>query len=170
VPAKSIKDQFSQRMYFYCTQAIANTLTFSAISLSTVLQYAALILHRIEYTFYIGLLGDPTDTIEIALTGSNSLVSLQPNQSQVYDYNSWYREELGANLNNDLLVYKNNVMKDWCNLPGGGMLVPLQDIYLAVNSAGLGAVTQAFAVLEYTVKELKGDEWLELVQRLRVMQ
>ena len=165
-----IKDIFAQFFYMAVTQSAANTLTFAQLGIGVSLfDYAGLLLHRIEYSPTRATLQNvvaATDELTVAITGSDKIASLTADQPEVYDRITYNVSEVTA-----VGVYPNQqpVVHNFSELPGGGILVPAQNLYIACESTGFAAAGVVEARIYYTVKELVATDYLELVQRLRVL-
>lgn len=169
---KKRTDVFAQLMKLSVTQSAANTLTFSQLAMgSGVFEYVGLIIERIEYTIAgatAELMTATLDTIGVALTGSDSLTALGTEQPEIYDKIQITRLDQGATPA-DRFMYIRPTIHDFTGLSGGGLLVPAQDLYIAMESAGLASAGTAEVRVYYRFKELQAAEYLELVQRLRVL-
>ena len=166
-----VKDLFSQFFYMSVTQSAANTLTFAKLGIGVSLfDYAGLLIQRIEYTFAragLQAVVAQADELASAITGSDSLNSLTGDKPEVYD-----KVVINAVVDGTPATLLQNtapVVHDFTSLQGGGLLVPAQDIYIACESAGLAAAAVVEARVYYTVRELVATDYLELVQRLRVL-
>jgi len=168
------KDEYPQFMRLSVTQSAANSTTFSQLSLGlTMFEYAGIVINKIEYTISkatLALMTADQDSIDVAVTGSNSLTSLANNQPEVYDSLNLQRQDLGAASFVGPGLLKFPWQHDFAGWPGGGMLVPAQDLYLAMGSAGLGSAGTAYIRLWFRMISLSSADYLEIVQRLRVLQ
>lgn len=166
-----VTDKFPQFMYMSITQSAANTLTFGQVSLGMGLfDYAGLIIQRIEYRLakagFQELVAN-ADEIDIAVTGSNTITAIGTEQPEVYDRIELYANLVGAaaNVNN----IKMPIVHDFTGYDAGGILVPAQDIFIAADSSGCVAAVYAQVRLWYKVIKLTAADFIELVQRLRVL-
>ena len=165
------QDKFAQFFYMSVTMSAANTLTFAKLALGiSMFDYAGLLLHRIEYSPSIATYAEvnaANDQITFAVTGSGSIAALSGDQPEVYD-----RLTVGAVVAGtpaSLLHKHTPEIHDFTDLPGGGILVPAQDIYFAAVSSGFAGAGIGNCRVYYTVVELQPIDYLELVQRLRVL-
>jgi len=170
--ATKMTDKYPQFMKLSVTMSVADTLEFSQVSLGiSMFDYAALLLTRIEYSpgrATIQNIVANTDVIWMGLTGSDSLASLSLEQPQVYDLLEIYGNLVGAAGNMSMM--ENPIIHDFTGLSGGGLLVPAQDMYLAMSTAGMaGAPGSGTARLYYQVQKLQAADYIELAQRLRVL-
>lgn len=167
----TIKDEYDQFMVFATTQSAANTLTFSTVHLGlNLFQYAGLIISRIEYSVSrpsMVMIVNEADYLEAAITGSDTIDDLALTRPEVYDRLSLNVTEWGTPANAEL-IYK-PIVRDFSNMRGGGMLVPAQDTYLGVDSGDLTGAATVSARVWFRVIELAAGDYIELVQRLRVL-
>lgn len=166
-----LKDDFEQFMYLNVTMSAADTLTFSEVSLGlSLFDYAGLVIARIEYfpdKASVGEIVGANDAFRIALTGSNSLTSLSQNQPQVYDLLQISANPTGTPGNFEM--YDTPYIHDFTGLGGGGILVPAQNMYIAADTDNFTAAGIASMRVYFRVKQLQAGDFVELVQRLRVL-
>lgn len=165
------KDIYPQFLDMSVTMSAANTLTFSGVSLGlSVFEYAALILNRIEFQPNKASwqeLAAQADYIYLAVTGSNTLVNLNTDQPEVFDYIQIYHHTVGTAGNYTLPM--NPIVHDFGDFPGGGMLVPASQFYLGMFTGGFAAAGGGSVRCWYRVITLQAADYLELAQRLRVL-
>lgn len=166
-----MKDEYDQFLYMQVAQSANNTLTFGQLALGTSLfEYAGLIISRIEYNVAIGhwaLILGVDDYIQIALCGSNSIASLALDQAEVYDM-----LELRASLSGTPasgVIKEVPIIHNFENMNGGGLLVPAQNMYIGVDSASIAADCLGSMRVWFRIKKLAAADYIELVQRLRVL-
>lgn len=165
------KDEFAQIMALGVTQSAANALTFSQVAIGTsIFDYAALLIHRVEYyptqATLLAELITVNDIAYVAITGSDQIASLEVTQAQVYDqvqFSYWP----GGAVSSTIREYP--VVHDLSAMPGGGILVPAQSLYIAMSSSGFAAAGVCKARVWYTVQSLKAEQYIELAQSLRVL-
>jgi len=164
-------DKYAQFFYMDVTMSAANTLTFAKLALGiSMFDYAGLLLHSVHYfpgrASYTECVTN-SDEFTCAVTGSNSIDSLTADQPEVYDRLTVNASPSGTPAN---FVQRHlPVIHDFGTAPGGGVLVPAQDIYFAMESTGFANPGSAEARVYYTVVKLQATDYLELVQRLRVL-
>jgi len=166
-----VSDKYAQFFFMSVTMSAANTLTFAKLALGiSMFDYAGLLIHRVEYSPSIATLNDlngVNDQITFAVTGSGSIAALGGDQAEVYD-----RLTIGAvvaGAAGSTFHQQTPFVQDFATLPGGGVLVPAQDIYFAAVSSGMAAAGVGNCRVYYTVQQLQATDYLELVQRLRVL-
>jgi len=175
--AKARKDLYANRAAVSVTMDDANTLTFAQLETSiSMFEKLAWIIHRIEFHIAyetILLMTASGDLIRVALCGNNQVTSLYPNQNSIYSMGELLRQDSGTAANFQLhdLNFKNGVgEKDFSSLPGGGLIVPPQPMYLGMNSIGLASAGICRALIFFSFKALNADEYWELVEATRLVQ
>jgi hypothetical protein len=58
---------------------------------------------------------------------------------------------------------------DFTNLPGGGILVPADRLYVGVKSTGASGVNGVKMRLYYTVMQLATEDYWQLIEARRIM-
>jgi len=171
--AKSPQDRFANLASLLTTETGANTLTFSKLQLSTPLMQtkSAMVLHRAEYYFYTAdmqtNLNGTGDEVNAALTISSSLTSLNPSQAEVLDKVTLVRIDYGVAASG--LIVNMPFVKDFTNLPGGGLLIPADTLALGVYGVGCAGANSVQCRLYYTILELSPSDYWDLVEARRIM-
>lgn len=166
------KDIYDQFMVLGVTSSAANTLTFSQVSLGiSLFDYAALVLSRIEYYLdgatILADLVTSSDILYGAITGSDDLTVLEITSPEVYDMVQVGMTVQGAAGSGNLHI--SPIVHDFSGHPGGGLLVPAQNVYIGVKTSGFAGAAVLKARVYYRVQELQAADFIELVQRLRVL-
>lgn len=165
------KEQFSQIGYLTVSESAAGTLTFAGLSVfSNVLGQKGMVIHRAEYfrlPAAIGLLIADDDRLEFGISGSNSMTDIDLDDPEVYDYNLCIMEAYGTAAN--ILEFQDPILKDWSNLPGGGLLVPADRLYMWIRGSSLASAASMSVRFWYTILDLSAQDYLELAQALRVL-
>jgi len=161
----SLADKYLNRAYARIDMTAVDTVTFQQIRFSTGLfEGIALVLNRIKYYPLVTTLravAADTDYWIMALTTRDDLTSLDPNSLSVLDTVSSIG--VGAGVE----PVQRPIISDFTNAPGGGLLIPANPLYLAMDTAGFGAVVGgATVVLEYQFIKLSDKESLELLQTI----
>lgn len=169
------QDKFAQIAYIDVDVPDGGTLTYTLLQIA---QYAVnapklgLILHRWEVDFsdffaHANAKAAGNWDASVALTVSNLMASLNYSYPEVL-------QVLDATLNYSTAVGKNwmEMIKriDWTNLPGGGILIPADRLYLAASTDDVDAICTFTCRLWYTVVELTAQDYLELVEARTILQ
>ncbi len=160
-----IKDLFSNRALEDITMSAINTLTFKKVNFAVgVFQGVALILHQVKYHFLSSVMLEfvGSDEMQVGLTVSDRVDDLVMDSIEVIDSHELVAVEHGVPANATL--YKTPIVSDFTGLPGGGMLLPANPIFLAMMTLGFAAVGRAQVELIFTFKELSDKDYIELMQ------
>jgi len=161
---KAAADIYSNRTTVRCSMTAVNTLVFQQLRFAAGLfEGVALILNRILWFPFSGTLRElvgAADHLQMALVTRNDLASIDPTNLAVIDEKELV--SVGAAVER----YETPLVSDWRNSPGGGLIIPANPLYLAMNTAGYAAVAEMNVVIEYQWKKLSKDESIELLQTL----
>lgn len=163
------RDQFANKFYGTVTESAANTLTFAEIQTNvSVFDKQAWILHRLEWYINPAMLqlSAADDRFTVALTNSNSITSLGLNDAAVIDeweLNCHFATAVG------LADIQQPIIRDFTQLPGGGIIIVPRPLFVACKGTSLGAAGSAQVRGHFTVKELKADEYIELIDYYRIV-
>lgn len=127
---------------------------------------SALLIHRLEITVpaaTLALIDAAGDELELAITNRDDLASLDPQNMNVLAY---LKQNFRMPSSVGFQLWQLPWIADYANLPGGGLLVPANPLFFAMDSATIGAAGVCDLVLYYTVIQLADADWVELVQSL----
>ena len=165
------KDDFAQRMYLEVSLT-DTAITFSRVNVGlSIFDYAAFIIHRTEWDWprkvYDEMTDDAADEVQLALTGSNSIAAISAAAAQVYDLIRLrvYVNGTPASANLEL----GPIIHDFTGLPGGGLIVPAQDLFFAGDVDGFSLAATYSCAVYYTIKAISAADYLELAQSYRVI-
>jgi len=169
----SAKDQFVNFAFASVVESAANTLTFTEIQTGvSIFEKSAWVVHRIDWIVdgaVLGLLSADDDELQMALTVSNQITSIALNQSAVVA-----EKRIGAQVQGTPAVLQlhdfNLMTSDYSTLPGNGIIVPPRPLFVAVQGQSLATVATIAARVYFTHRELKTDEYWELVESRRMVQ
>jgi hypothetical protein len=165
------KDKFANIAYLTVTESAAGTLTFEQLQMATMMMDAkyAVLIHRAE--FYFGAyssLNSTGDKVTFGLTVTDRVTDLADlSQPEILFFNVTERLDFGTAANGNLLVKPSQV--DFTSLPGGGLLVPADRLYLGIQSSGAAAAMQVKMRLYYTVMGVSVEDYWDLVEARRIM-
>jgi len=152
------------------TESAAGTLTAEKFAFPfSIMDKMAILVSRLEY--WPGDLNQLNGTGDYVLGGIT--VSATPtdlrNQAdpQVIDSFSLGRIDLGAAATG--LFVNMPWVKDFANLPGGGILLAPNPLYVAVKSSGAGGPMSLWVRMYYTYMQLATDEYWQLVESRRII-
>lgn len=169
------QDKFAQIAYMDVDIPDGGALTYQLLQIA---QYTVntpklgLILHRWEVDFsdwyaHANSKGAGAHDCSVALTISNLMASIHyryPEVLQVLDQTLAYATAVGKDWINMIQRL------DWTSLPGGGILIPADRLYLAAQCDDVDAEVTITSRLWYTVTELTAQDYLELVEQRTILQ
>lgn len=166
------KDTYANKFFGTVTESAANTLTFSEIQTNVnIFDKVAWILHRMEWFLGeatgIGLLVANGDRIACALTSSDKITDLDLDNPSVVDLYKVERVDYGAAAN--MHRWEMPIIRDFTNLPGGGIIIAPRPLYVAAEGASLAAASTVSVRGYFTQKQLTPDEYLELIDFYRIV-
>lgn len=165
MPTKSRSaDLYINRTNATVVMSALNTLTFQQIRFAAGLfEGIALLLTRVLWyptNTSLRELVASTDSLHMALTTRSDLTAIDPvNLSVLVSKNI-----VGLATNTEPIITP--LINDFSNMPGGGMLIPANPLYLGAFTAGAAAASSVRVVLEYRWKKLSPQESIELLQTL----
>lgn len=164
------KDKFTNLAAVSVVEAVAGTQVSVKFNFPfSVMDKTGLIINRIEY-WPSGLhqLNSGTDYIWLGLLAASAIVNpLDQSDPVLIDSMRIIRNDLGAAATGELISMP--FIKDFSQLPGGGILVAPAPLYAATVGSGGAGVVGGFVKLFYTYLSLTTDEYWELVESRRII-
>lgn len=161
-------DVYSQIAYLSVVESAANTLTFNELNIASELdKKKAMIIQRIEYIIadsIIALMIAAGDSMSFGISLTDALTSIGMDHIEVFD-----RVVLQYSAGAQLAPNPMPIDKRFTDMPGGGLLVPVKKLYMFAVGASLASATQAVARVHYTIKDLKTEDYLELVEGYNIL-
>jgi hypothetical protein len=170
MPRAGSRDIFANVAHIQCVQSAANTLTFKKLETGVSLfEKIAWVIHAIDYhlTDPYDALAAAADQIEAGVTTSDQPANLNLDQVAVIDKIMWRFQAWGTPAN--AIVHFGPIRRYFTDLPGGGIIMPPNPIYLAVDSGSVGAAMTVDVRIFYTQKSLRAEEYWELVEARRII-
>lgn len=166
VKSSKVMDKYVNKMYIGITMSAANTLTFQEVTTGVeAFSKQAWVIHEIDYFLSnasLQLLLASDDYIQLALTSHNQMTSLGLGNAGVVDL--WQ-------INGAHASWESPIVRDFSNLPGGGLIIAPRPLYLAETSASIASAASGQARILFTVlPELSGEDYLDLVDYYRIIQ
>lgn len=169
---KRNQDKYPQLARASVTMSAANTLTFNQLNTGIGVQdRLAWIIHSLEYYPSVGTMGEMTadgDYIELALSSTNGLTSLATGRAQLFDLFRILVTHEGTAA--DSHYHKFPILRDFSYLPGGGLLIPANNVYFGMTSNGLASAGVMEVRIRYSQVQLKDADFWELVQATQITQ
>lgn len=162
----------------FCTQAVievtesaANTLTMEKLETGlSIYDKVGWVLNRVEYRLGSGvpaLFNASGDYLQMALVMSNQLTALNDNDPAIYTNLMLYRVDIGAAASGSIMT--NVYAQDFAALPGGGLLILPNPLYLAVKGTGLTGASSVVARIYYTPMEMADQDFTNLIQARQLL-
>ena len=162
-------DKFPNVAFAQTIESAATTLTFSEINFGmTAFDKKAMIVHEVHYYFgQHDLLVADNDYVQASLTTHNQMTGISLADPSVFDMIEFWLLNRGTPAS---AAYGHRpYVRKFSDLPGGGLLVPLGKIYLAVEGVSIATAATVSARLYFTLKDLKPEEFWELVEATRII-
>jgi len=163
---KTSKDIYANMAYLGVLETAANTLTFAKLQIaypSLLDRKYGLLINRCDIEF-AGLSGlDATsDAVECAITVSDGISSLSLQNPEVLIREKLIRWDIGAAASG--FFFHLPITRDFSTMPGGGILVPADRLFIAVKGTTAGNAMNAYMRLYYTIIELSAEDYWQLVE------
>lgn len=163
-------DTFANIAALNVTESAINTMTSAKFAFPfSIMDKMALIINRIEYWWEgLSAFNSTDDRSVAALTAAATVVNID-NQADplIIDSTRFARVDVGVAATGILLFQP--YVKDFSQLPGGGILVAPAPLYAMVKATGAASVTGCSIKLFYTAMELSSDEYWQLVESRRII-
>lgn len=164
------KDEFVNQAYIEVIESAPNTLTFKKLETGiSIHEKIGWVISRFDYNLSISGTnwGAEGDSVAYGLSTSDAITTLSLGQSAILDYNSLTRLDIGTPATGILSRLPH--VKDFSNLPGKGILVPPNPLFLFVMGTALTSAVTVTTRLFYTVRVLKLEDFWELVELRRMI-
>jgi len=164
-------DQYANIACLTVTETAINTMTATKFNFPfSIMDKMALIINRIEWDFtaWIAALTASADQLRAAITCAAVVTDITNGADPlIVDSFRIIRYDMGAAASG--WVRETPYIKDFASLPGGGLLVAPNPLYLMIQGASAAAVGTIMARLFYTYIELETDEYWQLVESRRII-
>lgn len=166
--AKQKIDVFPNRAIQRLTLSAADTLTFTQMRFGAGLfTGTALVIHRVDWypdETSMNSLAQGSDQLLFAITNRDDIATLSADNMNCLVTKFINTAEAGTPATLNIIPIP--LISDFTQLPGGGLIVPSNPLFLAGASTGLGAVMVLDMIMYYTQKELVDADYIELIQSL----
>ena len=164
------EEKYVNQAYLSVTESAPNTLTFGKLETGvSIFEKVGWIISRLDYFVSIPVsdFAAEGDSIEYGLSVMDSLVAVGLNLAAVVDTNARTRRDFGVAASG--MVEVNPQTKSFAELPGGGLLLPPNPIYIFAKGIGLTAAQVVSVRMFYVVRTLKTEDFWELVEQRRMI-
>jgi len=169
--AKGDASGFANYALIQVTESAANTLSFKKLETGiSLMDKVAWVINRVEYildSLLAARFDTNGDSSVFGLCVSNAFATPDFNQDTIIDYNSIQRADYGTSA--VAFLNQQPFIKNFADLPGGGILVPPVPLYLYAKGTGLAAAQTIQARIHYTVRELAESDYWGLIEARRVI-
>lgn len=168
--AKKVLDQYANVAAIDLIESAANTLTVAKFAFPfSIMDKMALLLSRIEYEFanLNTVFAATADQMMAGVATQDNVDLTSPTASSLVDVMKLTRTDFGAAATGILTVQP--LIKDFSNLPGGGLLVAPNPLYGAIMGVSAAAAGRVKIRMFYTYLELATDEYWQLVESRRII-
>lgn len=161
-------DKYANVAHIKVVESGTDTLTYKKLETGiSLFEKMAWVIARIEYYWLSNVMAASGDGITMGITTSNNPPDLTPDEVAVVDMTREMRGDFGTAAT--AWIFKYPIIRDFSPLPGGGLIVPPNPLYLAVKGLSQTGALTVEARLFYTAVQLKGDEFWELVEARRMI-
>lgn len=167
---KKAKDTFANVAALLVTESAANTQTSAKFAFPfSIMDKMGLIIARVEYWFNVlSQFNSSGDGVYIGLSAAAAITSITSQNDPLLIDSCWIsRVDLGTAASG--VVYTTPLVKDFTDLPGGGLLVAPNPFYGIIQSSGAAGANAAWIKVFYTYMEMDTDEYWQLVESRRVI-
>lgn len=164
------KDVFVNQAFLQVIESAANTLTFTKLETGvSIHEKVGWVISRIDYSMDIavGNFAAGADQVAFGICTSDAIVTATLSVSAIIDFNVITRIDVGTAGSGWFL--RQPFQKAFADLPGGGILIPPNPLYAWVKGTNLASAVTVKARMFYTVKELKLEDFWELVELRRMI-
>lgn len=165
----SVKDKYANMLEQTLTMSATDTLTFVELDLGlNLFQKVALLINRIEYEVPLSAiqsLAQNTDSWTVGLSSDNTIAGLDFSTRALIDMTEIMVQASGTPAAANM--YQFPLVRDYADLPGGGLLIAPRPLYLGLETTGFAAASAVTMRMYFTILQLKPDEYFELLESRR---
>lgn len=170
--AKStLMDEFTAKVVVSITQDTANTLKYTKIETGvSIYDSVGWVLVRADYrlgTATVGHFNGTSDRLTCALVSSSIPTAISDDDPALYDLQTWQRSDFGTAASgflHDMLA-----SHDFSTMPGGGLLMLPNPLYVAIESSGLADVAQCIITVYFKQVQLSPPDYTNLIQARQLL-
>jgi len=164
-------DQYAQDAAITVVESAATTLTFQQLlAAGNVFERRAMVIHRIEYVptvTSLNLILDENDYIQFGLCTNNQIATISYLDPNVVDFYKYGMKKFGVAASG--FPVETPFVRDFTALPGGGKIIPSYPIYGYAQGVSIAGAITVLIRFQFTIKTLKPEEYIELVEAARVI-
>lgn len=167
---KASMDSYANVAALFVTEAVAGTIAYARFAFPfSIMDKMAILVSRIEYWFgNLQQMNSAGDAIYGALLAAGSVVDVT-NQADPIIIDSMRLQRLDLGTAASGIIQSFPWVKDFSDLPGGGLLMAPAPLYAAVQGVGGAGTVNLWMRLYYTYMSLSTEEYWELVESRRII-
>lgn len=159
-------DKYANMAYLAVLETAPATLTFAKLQIATQslmdVKYGLLI-NRLDIEFSSWAYFNSTaDGVSVGLTVSDGISDLSLERPEVLVVQTWGRLDYGAAATGQIVT--SPVTRDFSTMPGTGILVPADRLFIGILDVGASSACRAWMRLYYTTVELTTEDYWQLVE------
>lgn len=161
-------DRYANIAHIQVTESAVDTLTYKKLETGiSLFEKVAWVIARLEYYWFLHSIPSSGAGINMAVATSNNPSAISPDEIAFIDLSKTTRHDLGTAGNG--VILESPLIRDFSQLPGGGIIVPPNPLYLAIEGFDQAVVQIMDVRIYYTTIVLKADEFWELVEARRMI-
>ena len=164
------EDKYVNQAFLTVTESAPNTLTFNKLETGIpIYEKVGWLISRLDYFYAVNVTQFPAEgaSLSYGLSAQDTLATVGLRNAAVIDMNFIARHDIGVAASG--LWRVTPIAKSFAELPGGGILVPPNPLYVFALGASLAAVQTVDVRMFYTVVKLKPEDFWELVEQRRMI-
>lgn len=163
-------DAYSNFAIISVTESAANTLTFQKLETGVGLfERVGWVISRVDWYLRGAYpqFNTSGDSLAVALCQSNAISGIGATSSQVLLNKVFYRQDYGTAASGFFIAEPDTT--DLSSLPGGGLLVLPNPLFIAAHGSGLAAAVAVTARLWYKNISLSDADYFDLMQSRQIL-
>lgn len=171
MPSKTIQGQYTAQAILQVTETGANTLTFDKLETGvSVYDKVGWVITRAEWRLSgstLALFNGTGDILTTGLAASNNSSTIADNDPAFYVVRKWLRLDFGTAASAS--IFSPIYVDDYSTLPGGGLLVLPNPLYIAAQGSGLTGASTVTCRIFFQSVDLGPDDYTNLVQARQLL-
>jgi len=169
--AKLPTDNFCSQAVFQVTETAANTLTFDKLETGiSVYDKIGWVIARVEIPLTkatYDLFDGNGDILEMGLTATNTITAFTDTNPAIYVHRTLMRRDVGTPAVS--FFVDTTIVQDFSTLPGGGILVLPNPLYLATKGTGLSGASTVTVRVFFKAIDMNDQDYFNLVQARQLL-
>lgn len=165
------KDKYTNLAFAEAVEPSAAAIGFSQIQTGVgMFEKTAWLIARVEYFFNLNrmnLMLDESDTMQAGIVVSNKVSQFDQGDPAVVDQVLVGLRKFGTPAN--ALLYQMPIVKNFSDLPGGGILISPSPLFVAVLGSSLAGPTGVHCRIYFTYISLTPSDYWELIEARRIV-